>query len=181
MVLLLYPTNIADRDNRVHTCTSLLPDNKPRYVMGVGYPEDLVVSIALGADMFDCVWPTRTARFGYALTPQGTINLSSRPYLNDFGPVSDTCACPVCTPKSKGGLGITRAYINHLASKETVGAHLLTMHNVYFQLDLMKRAREAILEDKFVEFVKSFLLEYCRGKVPAWATEALREVGITFD
>ncbi|KAI1938924.1 hypothetical protein LOZ66_003000 [Ophidiomyces ophidiicola] len=108
----------------VNTCTDLLPQNKPRYVMGVGYPEDLIVAVALGADMFDCVWPTRTARFGNAVTPNGTLNLRHASFANDSKPIDENCLCTSCRPKSKGGLGISRAYIHHLASKETVGAHL---------------------------------------------------------
>ncbi|KAF3206517.1 hypothetical protein TWF191_001411 [Orbilia oligospora] len=85
----------------VRTCTEMLPDMKPRYVMGVGYPEDLVVSVALGADMFDCVWPTRTARFGNAVTSRGTLNLRHASYAADFSPVDEDCDC-----------------------KETAGAHM---------------------------------------------------------
>jgi queuine tRNA-ribosyltransferase catalytic subunit len=108
----------------VDCCTSLLPEKKPRYVMGVGYPEDLMVSLALGADMFDCVWPTRTARFGNAVTAYGTLNLRHSCYINDFRAIEDGCTCVCCKPKAEGGLGITRAYINHVVAKETVGAHL---------------------------------------------------------
>lgn len=122
--------------------------------MGVGYPEDLVVSVALGADMFDCVWPSRTAvsdailvfiaspfcytpslyiphptnhasqRFGNAITSTGVLNLKHSTYRVDFRPISADCTCPCCLPTSSGGLGITRAYIYHVAAKETVGAHL---------------------------------------------------------
>ncbi|CAF9913934.1 MAG: hypothetical protein HETSPECPRED_001699 [Heterodermia speciosa] len=130
----------------VNACTGWLPENKPRYVMGVGYPEDLIVSVALGVDMFDCVWPTRTARFGNAITPHGVLNLRHSSYATDFSPISATCGCICCRP---GGLGITRAYIYHVAAKETVGAHLLTMHNVHYLLALMGRVREAIVEDRF--------------------------------
>jgi len=164
----------------VNTCTGLLPDGKPRYVMGVGYPEDLVVSIALGADMFDCVWPTRTARFGNAIVPTGTINLRNAAYSADFTPVDKDCKCITCRPQSEGGLGITRAYIHHLASKETVGAHLLTLHNVHYLLNLMKQAREAILEDRYPTFVKRFFHRMYAdgGEFPQWAVDALRSVGI---
>ncbi|MCJ1479321.1 hypothetical protein MMC13_008006 [Lambiella insularis] len=147
----------------VDTCTGLLPDNKPRYVMGVGYPEDLVVSTALGADMFDCVWPTRTARFGNAVTSLGTLNLRNAKSEED------------------GGLGITRAYIHHVASKETVGAHLLTMHNVHYLLHLMGQARSAIIEDRYPAFLKEYFSRLYKGdsdKFPAWAVTALRGVGV---
>ncbi|KAI9817930.1 MAG: hypothetical protein M1832_004550 [Thelocarpon impressellum] len=148
----------------VDTCTSLLPEKKPRYVMGVGYPEDLVVSIALGADMFDCVWPTRTARFGNAITLRGTLNLRHSSYAGDFSVVEDG-----------------RAYIHHVASKETVGAHLLTMHNVHHLLSLMGSARTAIVEDRYPAFLKSYfatLYAGVKGMYPAWAVTALRRVGV---
>ncbi|PLN79140.1 tRNA-guanine(15) transglycosylase-like protein [Aspergillus taichungensis] len=108
----------------VDTCTGILPEKKPRYVMGVGYPEDLVVAVALGADMFDCVWPTRTARFGNAVVSSGNLNLRNQAFAEDFGPVEEGCTCSTCRPKDQGGLGISRAYLHHLAAKETVGAHL---------------------------------------------------------
>ncbi|TID23636.1 queuine tRNA-ribosyltransferase [Venturia nashicola] len=162
----------------VNTCTSLLPEMKPRYVMGVGYPEDLVVSVALGADMFDCVWPTRTARFGNAITDYGVLSLRRAAFTNDFAPIDPDCKCVTCRPRDEGGLGITKAYLNHLAAKETVGAHLLTIHNVHYQLDLMRRVREAILEDRYPAFVKMFFGRLYPGGAPKWAIEALRSVGV---
>jgi tRNA-guanine transglycosylase len=170
----------ADYCRVVNTCTSLLPEMKPRYVMGIGYPEDLVVSVALGADMFDCVWPTRTARFGNAITRFGVLNLKHTSYANDFGPVEEGCGC-VCCRKGEGGLGVTRAFVHHLAAKETVGAHLLTMHNVYYQLELMRSVREAIIEDRFPAFLRQFFMDRHDGdktKYPDWAVEALRTVGV---
>jgi tRNA-guanine transglycosylase len=164
----------------VDTCTSLLPENKPRYVMGIGYPEDLVVSVALGADMFDCVWPTRTARFGNAITKYGMLNLRHARYANDFGPVEDGCGC-ICCREVEGGLGVTRAFVHHVAAKETVGAHLLTIHNVWHQLALMRRVREAIIEDRYPAFLKEFFSDYYgadRNRYPDWAVEALRGVGV---
>lgn len=163
----------------VATCTALLPEKKPRYVMGIGYPEDIVVSVALGADMFDCVWPTRTARFGNAITRNGVLNLKQSRYATDFSPVEEGCGCTCCRPKSEGGLEISRAFVYHLAAKETVGAHLLTMHNVHHLLDLMKRAREAIVRDEYPAFAKDFFGQYFGEKgPPAWAVTALKGVGI---
>ncbi|KAL1865397.1 hypothetical protein Plec18167_009443 [Paecilomyces lecythidis] len=164
----------------VDTCTGLLPEKKPRYVMGVGYPEDLIVSVALGADMFDCVWPTRTARFGNAVTSYGTLNLRNHSYVADFSPIEEGCECTCCRPAEKGGLGITKAYIHHLAAKETVGAHLLTMHNVHYLLTLMGSARQAIIEDRYPDFVREFFgkLYKNRSDIPKWAVEALRGVGV---
>ncbi|KAH8706133.1 tRNA-guanine(15) transglycosylase-like protein [Phaeosphaeriaceae sp. PMI808] len=165
----------------VDTCTHLMPEKKPRYVMGVGYPEDLIVSVALGADMFDCVWPTRTARFGNAITAAGVLNIRNAIYAQDFGPIEEGCQCTCCRPSTEGGLGITRAYIHHVTAKETAGAHLLTMHNVHYQLNLMRLAREAILEDRYPQFVKDFfgkLYANEREKYPAWAVNALKGVGL---
>ncbi|SMR52823.1 unnamed protein product [Zymoseptoria tritici ST99CH_1E4] len=165
----------------VDTCTSLFPERKPRYVMGVGYPEDILVCVALGADMFDCVWPTRTARFGNAVTGEGVLNLKHVRYAYDFGPVEEGCPCICCRSEQQGGLGITRAYIYHTAAKETVGAHLLSIHNVHYLLNLMKRAREAIIADKYPAFLKSYFKKLHSGekdKYPEWAVDALRGVGV---
>ncbi|OQV10753.1 hypothetical protein CLAIMM_14703 isoform 1 [Cladophialophora immunda] len=186
----------ADFCKVVDTCTGLLPENKPRYVMGIvwqsflllvadkhlpvqGYPEDIVVAVALGADMFDCVWPTRTARFGNAITSSGVLNLKNARYAEDFGPVEQGCTCTCCRPKEEGGLAITRAYIYHLAAKETVGAHLLTMHNVHHLLSLMRRIRTAIIDDQYASFCKQFFAKYFDGQPPPiWAVDALKGVGI---
>ncbi|MCJ1247182.1 hypothetical protein MMC30_004396 [Trapelia coarctata] len=165
----------------VDTCTSLLPDHKPRYVMGVGYPEDLVVSVALGADMFDCVWPTRTARFGNAVTSCGTLNLRNASYAKDFTPVESGCGCVCCRTPEEGGLGITKAYIYHVASKETAGAHLLTMHNVHYLLHMMGQVRTAIIEDRYPAFLRDYFDRLYNGdstRIPQWAITALRGVGV---
>ncbi|KAK4110336.1 Queuine tRNA-ribosyltransferase [Canariomyces notabilis] len=165
----------------VAACTELLPDLKPRYVMGIGYPEDLVVSVALGADMFDCVWPTRTARFGNAITKHGVLNMKRELYAADFGPIEDGCGCPCCRPaEEEGAMGITRAFVHHNAAKETVAAHLLTLHNVWYQLSLMRQAREAIIADRFPDFVREFFRNLYpeRSSYPAWAVTALKGVGI---
>ncbi|KAL8870011.1 MAG: hypothetical protein Q9198_007736 [Flavoplaca austrocitrina] len=165
----------------VENCTTWLPQNKPRYVMGVGYPEDLVVSVALGADMFDCVWPTRTARFGNAITSSGNLNLRHASFATDFAPVEPDCTCTCCRPVSEGGLGITRAFIHHVAAKETAGAHLLTMHNVHYLLALMRRVRAAIVDDQYPAFLHAYFRKLYSGdinKVPEWAVTALRSVGV---
>lgn len=161
----------------------MLPKDKPRYVMGVGYPEDLLVSVALGADMFDCVWPTRTARFGNAITPNGVLNLRHSSYARDYGPIDATCTCPCCSPEGiDGGLGVTRSYIYHTANKETVGAHLLSMHNVHFLLNLMAQARTAIIEDRYPIFLRNWLGTYFdidrKGAQawPSWVLDALKLV-----
>nr|POF00963.1 queuine trna-ribosyltransferase catalytic subunit [Quercus suber] len=165
----------------VDTCTSLLPEGKPRYVMGVGYPEDILVSVALGADMFDCVWPTRTARFGNAVTDTGTLNLRHASYAEDFGPVQEGCKCTCCRPVEEGGLEITRAYIHHTAAKETAGAHLLSIHNVHYLLNLVSRIRVAILEDRYPTLLRQYfhkLYDGKKDKYPEWVVNALRGVGV---
>lgn len=163
----------------VNLCTDLLPENKPRYCMGVGYAEDLVVSVALGVDLFDCVYPTRTARFGNALTRFGSLNLRNRNHADDFSPIEDGCKCPVCKPKSEGGMGMTRAMIFHLAGKETAGVHLITLHNVWYQLELMREARQSIIDDRFPQFVQQFFVDrYPDHNFPQWAVDALGTVNI---
>ena len=163
----------------VEACTAMLPDLKPRYVMGIGFPEDLIVSVALGADMFDCVWPTRTARFGAAVTKQGVLNMRNAKFSRDFGPIEKGCGC-VCCREGEGGLGITRAFVHHNSAKETVAAHLLTIHNVYYQLNLMREAREAILEDRFPEYIRGFFAGLYEDKkdYPSWAVETLKRVNV---
>ncbi|KAJ5860739.1 uncharacterized protein N7529_008049 [Penicillium soppii] len=165
----------------VDTCTDVLPENKPRYVMGVGYPEDIVVAVALGADMFDCVWPTRTARFGDAIVSSGTLKLSNRRFADDFRPVEEGCTCACCRPTDQGGLGLTRAYMHHITAKETVGAHLLTIHNVHYMLNMMKNIRQAILDDQYPTYLRKFFSNIYGGdktKFPEWAVGALRGVGV---
>lgn len=169
----------ADYCRVVETCTALLPDLKPRYVMGIGYPEDLIVSVALGADMFDCVWPTRTARFGNAVTKNGVLNIRNFKYANDFGPIEPGCGC-MCCREGEDGMGITRAFIHHNASKETVAAHLLTIHNVWYQLQLMRDIRQAIIEDRFPALIREFFAGLYEDKTqyPEWAVEALKRVNV---
>ena len=148
--------------------------------MGIGYPEDIVVAVALGADMFDCVWPTRTARFGNAITSAGVLNLKNARYATDFSSMEPDCKCTACRPRDEGGLGITRAAIYHLAAKETVGAHLVTMHNVHWMLELARRIREAVVQGRYPDFVREFFKAYFPEEKgpPDWAVEALRGVGI---
>ncbi len=168
----------------VDACTSLLPDGKPRYVMGVGYPADLLVSVALGADMFDCVWPTRTARFGNAIVPSGILNLRHAKHAASFVPIDEACGCPACKPKEQGGLGLTRAFVHHIAGKETPAAHILSLHNVWYLLHLMKEARQAILDDRYPDFLRDFFrrLYTENGKgVERWAVDALKGVGVDLE
>ena len=161
----------------VNVSTDVLPEHKPRYLMGVGFALDLVVCCALGVDMFDCVFPTRTARFGSALTRKhpGALNLKTKYYKEDFSPIEDDCKCSTCS-------SVSRAYIHTLFSnKQSSGCHLITVHNVAFQLKLMSDIRKAIKNNQYPEFVKSFLGDnFPCGKTeyPQWALDALEAVGI---
>jgi len=148
-------------------CTARLPRDKPRYCMGVGYPVDLVVCVALGVDMFDCVFPCRTARFGSALTSEGKLQLTQRRFRTDFGPLDPKCDCMTCAQYS-------RAALHALAAKEALGASLLTFHNLYYLTCLMRGLREAILQGQFPAAVREFLWQqYPDGAFPQWVVDAL--------
>ncbi|KAJ8038409.1 Queuine tRNA-ribosyltransferase catalytic subunit 1 [Holothuria leucospilota] len=154
--------------------TDYLPKDKPRYCMGVGYAVDLVVCCALGVDMFDCVFPTRTARFGSALIDSGQLNLKSKSFSCDFQPVDDQCSCFTCQNHS-------RAYL-HCIIQEAVSAQLLSIHNIAFQMRLMKRIRDSIAEDRFPEFIKAFMENVYPSKVyPKWVTESLESVNVILE
>jgi len=128
-----------------------MPVNKPRYLMGVGNPTTILQAIGLGVDMFDCVLPTRTARMGTAFSSEGRMNLKNAKYARDFGPLDETCTCPVCTQYS-------RAYLRHLVSmKEMLASILLSVHNLHFLLDLTARARVAIEEQRYGAFLAEWL------------------------
>ena len=123
-----------------------LPDDRPRYLMGVGNPTTLVRAVGEGVDMFDCVLPTRTARMGTAFSSQGRMNMRNAKYTRDFTPLDPECTCPTCQNH-------TRAYIRHLVKQdEMLGGILLSIHNLHYLLDLMRRAREAALADAYAEF-----------------------------
>ena len=135
-------------------CTSILPRSKPRYLMGVGKPDDLVKAIALGVDMFDCVMPTRNARKGSLFTWHGPLVVKNATYKADFLPVDERCGCYTCQ-------NFTRAYLRHLfKSGEILGMRLASLHNLYFYLELMREARKAILEDRYEVWMKRFLNDY---------------------
>lgn len=132
-----------------HTAPKL-PQHKPRYLMGVGTPEDLVNAVGQGIDMFDCVMPTRNARNGWLFTRTGDIRIRNAKFRNDERPLDATCSCYTCS-------NFSRAYLHHLdRSKEILGAQLNTMHNLHYYLELMREMREAIEQDRFDEFVKEF-------------------------
>lgn len=124
-------------------CTDILPTDKPRYLMGVGTPQDLLESVERGIDMFDCVLPTRNGRNAMIFTRQGSLSIKNAPYKNDFRPLDDECKCYTCQYFS-------RAYIRHLfQSKEILGLQLATIHNLHFYQWLMKQVRLAILQGKY--------------------------------
>ncbi|XP_065646597.1 queuine tRNA-ribosyltransferase catalytic subunit 1 isoform X2 [Hydra vulgaris] len=156
----------------VHHCTGLLPKDKPIYVMGIGYAVDLVVCSALGADMFDCVYPTRTARFGTALHRSGQLHMKAKKFATDFTPIDEKCSCTTCKM-------YTRSFIHSLIGKEAVACHLLTVHNIRYQMDLMAAVRKNIINDTFDSFVQQFMLEMFPEKnYPTWVINALSAVNI---
>lgn len=131
-----------------------LPVHKPRYTMGLGTPPQMLELVARGIDMFDCVLPTRIARNGTAFTETGTINLKNNVYIMDKGPIEEGCQCRACRQFSRG-------YIRHLIkSEEILGLRLVTLHNLHFYINLMARAREAIVNGNFSEFRRSFVAGY---------------------
>ncbi|MDR3157318.1 MAG: tRNA guanosine(34) transglycosylase Tgt [Lactobacillales bacterium] len=141
--------------NRVLDFTTLyLPENKPRYLMGVGTADSLIDGVIRGIDMFDCVLPTRIARNGTCMTSKGRLVVKNAKYVDDFHPIDEKCECHVCK-------NYTRAYIRHLIKcNETYGIRLTSYHNLYFLLNLMKNVRQAIINDQLLEFRQAFFEEY---------------------
>ena len=130
-----------------------MPTNKPRYLMGVGTPSDLVEGVSLGIDMFDCVMPTRNARNGYLFTSIGVIKIRNAKYKKDTRPLDQDCTCSTC-------LNYSRAYLHHLQkTNEILGSHLNTLHNLHYYLELMRSIREAIKNNMFGEFRKNFYIK----------------------
>ncbi len=131
-----------------------LPIDKPRYLMGVGEPVDILEGVMRGVDMFDCVLPTRLARHGHAFRRNGKINLRNAKYKEDFTPIEDTCDCYACKH-------YTKAYIRHLiVANETLGARLLSIHNIRFLIKMTEEIRESIKKDKFLEYKDEFISKY---------------------
>ena len=138
----------------VESSEPFLPEDKPRYAMGLGTPPQLLEMIARGMDMFDCVLPTRLARNGTAFTRMGTVNLKNAEFALDKSPIEENCTCPAC-------LEFTRGYIRHLIkAEEILGLRLITLHNLHFYFDLMRQAREQIENGGFEEFRKRFVSNY---------------------
>ena len=131
----------------------MLPTDKPRYLMGVGTPLDILGAVERGVDMFDCVMPTRAGRTAMAFTRHGTMNMRNAKYRDDASPLDDKCGCPACK--------LSRAYLHHLIKcNEILGATLLTQHNLWFYQDLMRGIRESIEQGRFAEFKSEFIKNY---------------------
>ena len=141
-------------EQAVSATAPLLPDNKPRYVMGVGNPEDLLMIWEHGIDMSDCIIPTKFGRGGTLFTRRGKIRIRHRNYRRDFYPVDTECSCYTCT-------NFSRSYLKHLFdSNEILGQILATIHNIQFYIDMAKEAREAIFQNRFLDFKAEFLEKY---------------------
>ena len=146
----------------------LLPESKPRYLMGVGTPEDLVEGVAQGVDMFDCVMPTRNARNGHLFTRFGDVKIRNARHRTDERPLDETCSCYACkgttsaTGETSGGF--SRAYLHHLERcGEMLGPMLASIHNLHYYLNLMREVREAMEAGRFAAFVQQFRLDRARG------------------
>jgi queuine tRNA-ribosyltransferase len=136
---------------------AMLPADRPRYLMGVGKPDDVVEGVVRGIDMFDCVLPTRSGRTGQAFTADGTLNLRNARFAEDTDPIEPGCPCPACTQ-------FERAYVHHLVkSGEILGAMLMTQHNLWFYQRVMQGLREAIAEQRLQAFARGFLDRYRGG------------------
>lgn len=145
-----------DMSSAVKWVNGVLPEDKPRHLLGIGEPEDLFMGIENGVDLFDCVAPTRNARNGSLYTRYGKININNTQYRTDFAKIEEGCACYTCSH-------FTRAYIAHLfRGKEMLAGTLASIHNLYFIVNLVKKIRQSILEDSFEEFKKEFLDNYAQ-------------------
>ncbi|MBI5333017.1 MAG: tRNA guanosine(34) transglycosylase Tgt [Burkholderiales bacterium] len=145
-----------------------LPAHKPRYLMGVGTPEDLVEGVACGVDMFDCVMPTRNARNGHLFTRFGDLRLRNARNKNDERPIDETCSCHTCKgsigPDGKPSGGFSRAYLHHLdRCGEMLGPMLTSIHNLHYYLNLMSEVRQALDEGRFAEYRRQFAADRARG------------------
>jgi len=130
-----------------------MPQNKPRYLMGVGTPEDIIEAVDRGVDMFDCVMPTRNARNGYLFTTFGTLRIKNAKYKQDESPIDPKCNCYTCK-------NFSRAYLNHLfKAKELTYFRLASIHNLHYYLNLVTEIRKAIIQGKFKEYKRKFYSE----------------------
>jgi queuine tRNA-ribosyltransferase len=132
----------------------LLPEEKPKHLLGIGRVEDLFLGIESGIDLFDCVAPTRLGRTGTLYTKNGNLNITNAQFKEDFSPIEEYCTCYTCT-------NFNRAYLSHLfRSKEMLGARLASIHNLFFTVHLVKNIRQTILDGTFFDFKKEFLAYY---------------------
>lgn len=146
--------SIEDMYKAIDYSIPYMPEDKVRYLMGVGEPRDIIEGVIRGVDIFDCVLPTRLARHGHAFTSHGKINLKNAKYKRDFTPIDDTCDCYACK-------SYTKAYIKHLINAdETLGARLLSIHNIRFLIKLTEDLREAIKNDNILEYKDKFMRDY---------------------
>ncbi|MSQ15297.1 MAG: tRNA guanosine(34) transglycosylase Tgt [Dehalococcoidia bacterium] len=146
----------ADMHKVLDWTVLLLPDEKPRHLLGIGEPEDLLECIARGIDLFDCASPTRIGRNGTVLSPLGRINVLNARFREDAAPIQEACGCYCCSHFS-------RAYLNHLfKEKDELGPVLCSIHNLYFTVSLTRRAREAIMSGEYKRFKDSFLASYSK-------------------
>jgi len=169
----------------VDHCCKALPDTKPRYLMGVGYPLDLVVCTALGVDMYDCVYPTRTARFGVALVDgeaPGTLRLKGHACSDDRRVIQEECQCMACEE------GYTRARLHAMLKNDNpLVISLITHHNLAYMMSLNQKMRGAIKKDAYAEFARGFVREQYRGRenggqdVPMWVEDALFAADISMN
>ena len=145
-----------DMSSAVKWVNEILPEEKPRHLLGIGEPEDLFMGVENGVDLFDCVGPTRIARNGTMFTKYGKINILNAKFVKDFNKIEDDCECYTCK-------NYTKAYLSHLfRAKEMLGATLASIHNVYFITNLVKKMRQAIMDDKFEKYKKEFLSNYAK-------------------
>jgi queuine tRNA-ribosyltransferase len=144
----------AEMNRVLEFTTPLIPENKPRYLMGVGTPDSLIDGVIRGIDMFDCVLPTRIARNGTCMTSKGRLVVKNAQFARDYRPIDENCDCYTCRNYS-------RAYIRHLIKcDETFGIRLTSYHNLHFLLNMMKQVRQAIMDDNLLEFRQNFFEEY---------------------
>lgn len=145
-----------DMGDAVRWVNEILPEDKPRHLLGIGEAEDLFDAVENGCDLFDCVMPTRNGRTGTLLTHLGKVNIMNAKYKDDFTPIEEGCGCYACKT-------YTRAYLNHLfKAKEMLGGTLATIHNLYFTINLVKKIRQSILDGDFAKYKQEFLSLYLK-------------------
>jgi queuine tRNA-ribosyltransferase len=153
------------RDRVLDFTVPELPQDRPRYLMGVGRPQDIIAGVLRGVDMFDCVMPTRNARNGYLFTSQGVLKIRNARYEQDTRPIDPECGCETCR-------NYTRSYVKHLERcNEILGARLMTIHNLHFYQSLMQGLRDAIEAERLEPFVNQFLQKLSAELASAPATQ----------